>query len=82
VLSIVALKGGLQISGFVTNTGRALNDRTENTMKCQKCGAALVAKPVPGAKQFPRRLECPEHGWQQEQPRAIRMRFHKDRPNW
>ena len=30
-------------------------------MKCAKCGAELVARPVPGAKQFPRRLECPEH---------------------
>ena len=49
-------------------------------MKCAKCGAELVARPVPGAKQFPRRLECPEHGWQQEKLRPIRMRFHKDRP--
>jgi hypothetical protein len=53
------------------------------TPVCPKCGAILVAKPVPGAKQFPRRLECPEHGWQQEEkPRPIRMRFHKDRPDW
>jgi hypothetical protein len=51
-------------------------------MKCAKCGAELVARPVPGAKRFPRRLECPEHGWQQEKLRPIRMRFHKDRPNW
>lgn len=50
--------------------------------KCPKCGVELVAKPVPGAKQFPQRLECPEHGWQQEELRPIRMRFHKDRPNW
>jgi DNA-directed RNA polymerase subunit RPC12/RpoP len=53
-----------------------------SVMKCRKCGAKLIAKPVPGAKQFPRRLECPEHGWQQEKLRPIRMRFHKDRPNW
>jgi hypothetical protein len=50
--------------------------------KCPKCGVELVAKPVPGAKHFPQRLECPEHGWQQEKLRPIRMRFHKDRPNW
>jgi hypothetical protein len=53
-----------------------------SAMKCPKCGARLIAKPVPGAMQFPRRLECPEHGWQQEKLRPIRMRFHKDRPNW
>src|ERR1039458_3398899 len=46
------------------------NERSKETltMKCPRCGATLVAKPVPGAKQFPRRLECPEHGWQQEKP--------------
>jgi hypothetical protein len=49
---------------------------------CPKCGLPLVLKPVPGAKQFPLRLECPEHGWQQEEIRPIRMRFHKDRPDW
>jgi hypothetical protein len=49
---------------------------------CPKCGKALVLKPVPGAIQFPRRLECPEHGWQQERVKPIRMRFHKDAPNW
>jgi len=60
------------------------NERSDEmpTTKCPKCGAALLTKPVPGARNFPRRLECPEHGWQQEKPRAIRMRFHKDRPNW
>src|ERR1700690_1180277 len=51
------------------------------TMKCPTCGATLIAKPVLGAKQYPRRLECPQHGWQQEKLRSIRMRFHKDRPN-
>jgi hypothetical protein len=51
--------------------------------KCPKCGAELVLKPVPGAVKFPQRLECPEHGWQEEEkPRPIRMRFHKDYPNW
>jgi hypothetical protein len=30
------------------------------------------------AKQSPRRLKCPEAGWQQEILRPIRMRFHKD----
>jgi DNA-directed RNA polymerase subunit RPC12/RpoP len=49
---------------------------------CEKCGAKLVLKPVPGAKSFPRRLECPTHGWEKETMRAIRMRFHKDRPDW
>jgi hypothetical protein len=43
-------------------------------MKCPKCGAKLIAKPVPGAKRFPRRIECLEHGWQQEKLRPIRMR--------
>jgi len=46
------------------------------------CGAALVLRPVPGAQRFPLRLECPVHGWIQEDPRPIRMRFHKDYPNW
>jgi hypothetical protein len=55
---------------------------SENAERCATCGAELVARPVPGAKNFPRRLECPEHGWQKEKLRAIRMRFHKDRPNW
>jgi DNA-directed RNA polymerase subunit RPC12/RpoP len=50
--------------------------------QCEKCGAKLVLKPVPGAKSFPRRLECPTHGWEKETVRAIRMRFHKDRPDW
>ena len=49
---------------------------------CSKCGAALVLKPVPGAQKFPCRLECPVHGWRQENVRPIRMRFHKDAPNW
>jgi DNA-directed RNA polymerase subunit RPC12/RpoP len=56
--------------------------RETPTAECAMCGGKLVAKPVPGAKKFPRRLECSEHGWQQEKTRAIRMRFHKDRPNW
>jgi hypothetical protein len=51
-------------------------------INCPKCGAPLVLRPVPGAKQFPRRLECPQHGWTAEAPRPIRMRFHKDRPDW
>jgi hypothetical protein len=50
--------------------------------RCGKCGATLVLRPVPGAKNFPRRLECPTHGWEKEKVRAIRMRFHKDRPDW
>jgi hypothetical protein len=51
-------------------------------LECPKCGATLVLRPVPGAIKFPLRLECPEHGWIQEEPRPIRMRFHKDRPDW
>jgi hypothetical protein len=53
-------------------------------LRCPKCGAALVLKPVPGAVRFPQRLECPEHGYvmQPEKPRPIRMRFHRDAPNW
>ena len=50
--------------------------------QCEKCGASLVLRPVPGATSFPRRLECPTHGWPNETVRAIRMRFHKDRPDW
>jgi ssDNA-binding Zn-finger/Zn-ribbon topoisomerase 1 len=51
---------------------------------CPKCGVELVLKPVPGAVKFPQRLECPEHGYvmQPEKSRAIRMRFHRDAPNW
>jgi hypothetical protein len=60
----------------------ALADDPKNLPSCPKCGLPLVLKPVPGAKQFPLRLECPEHGWQQEEIRPIRMRFHKDRPDW
>jgi hypothetical protein len=60
----------------------ALTDDPKNLPSCPKCGLPLVLKPVPGAKQFPLRLECPEHGWQQEETRPIRMRFHKDRPDW
>lgn len=35
-------------------------------MNCVKCDEVLVVKPVPGAIQFPRRLECPVHGYYQE----------------
>jgi hypothetical protein len=80
----MTLRGAQRFHGLSPDTRlpAALHEGAGNAMKCQKCGAALIAKPVPGAKQFPRRLECPEHGWQQEKPRAIRMRFHKDRPDW
>jgi hypothetical protein len=27
------------------------------------CGETLVLKPVPGSAAFPRRLECPTHGY-------------------
>jgi hypothetical protein len=60
----------------------ALPEDEKTLPTCPKCGAALVLKPVPGALKFPQRLECPEHGWQQEKFRPIRMRFHKDAPNW
>lgn len=30
---------------------------------CPTCGASMEPKPVPGAARFPRRLECPDHGW-------------------
>ena len=46
-------------------------------LECPKCGATLVLRPVPGAIEFPLRLECPEHGWIQEEPRPIRLRFYK-----
>ncbi len=49
---------------------------------CPKCGEPLALKSVPGATRFPRLLECPEHGWQQEREKPIRMRFHKDAANW
>jgi hypothetical protein len=55
---------------------------TQPQQRCGKCGETLVLRPVPGAKTFPRRLECPTHGWEKETVRAIRMRFHKDRPDW
>jgi hypothetical protein len=51
-------------------------------MTCPKCNAPLVLKPVPGALKFPQRLECPVHGWLPERITPIRMRFHKDRPDW
>src|SRR5580704_12311440 len=51
-------------------------------MTCPKCNAPLVPKPVPGALKFPQRLECPVHGWLPERITPIRMRFHKDRPDW
>ena len=79
VIELSALRDGKHGSLVIAGNERL---KETLTMKCPKCGATLVAKPVPGAKSFPRRLECPEHGWQQEKPRAIRMRFHKDRPNW
>ena len=59
-----------------------LPEDEKDSRVCAKCGAALVLKAVPGAKRFPQRLECPEHGWQEEKRRPIRMRFHKDAPNW
>ncbi len=55
---------------------------TQPQQRCGKCGEALVLGPVPGAKTFPRRLECPTHGWEKETVRAIRIRFYKDRPDW
>jgi hypothetical protein len=51
-------------------------------MTCPKCNAPLVPKPVPGALKYPQRLECPVHGWLPERITPIRMRFHKDRPDW
>ena len=51
-------------------------------LNCPKCNAKLVPKPVLGAIRFPQRLECPEHGWLKERVKLIRMRFHKDAPNW
>jgi len=59
-----------------------LPEDAKDSPACAKCGATLVLKPVPGAKRFPLRLECPEHGWQEEKKRPIRMRFHKEAPNW
>jgi hypothetical protein len=60
----------------------SFSEKVTSSQTCLKCGAMLVLKPVPGAKHFPLRLECPEHGWQPEELRPIRMRFHKDRPDW
>ncbi len=60
----------------------SFSEKVTSSQTCPKCGAILVLKPVPGAKHFPLRLECPEHGWQPEELRPIRMRFHKDRPDW
>jgi hypothetical protein len=64
------------------NLPENLPEQLNGLPACVKCGAPLVLKPVPGAKNFPLRLECPEHGWQPEELRPIRMRFHKDRPDW
>jgi hypothetical protein len=64
------------------NLPENLPEKVNGLPACVKCGAPLVLKPVPGAKNFPLRLECPEHGWQPEELRPIRMRFHKDRPDW
>jgi hypothetical protein len=54
----------------------------DKLMTCPKCNAPLIVKPVPGALKFPQRLECPVHGWLPERITPIRMRFHKDRPDW
>jgi len=64
------------------NLPENLPEKVNGLPACVKCGAPLMLKPVPGAKNFPLRLECPEHGWQPEELRPIRMRFHKDRPDW
>lgn len=32
-------------------------------MNCEICDKEMILKPVPGAGRFPRRLECPEHGY-------------------
>jgi hypothetical protein len=64
------------------NLPENLPEKVNGLPACVKCGAPLVLKPLPGAKHFPLRLECPEHGWQPEELRPIRMRFHKDRPDW
>jgi len=37
---------------------------------CPECGAGLVTKPVPGAKHFPCRLECPVHGYAEREKRS------------
>jgi hypothetical protein len=51
-------------------------------LNCPKCNAKLIPKTVPGAIRFPQRMECPEHGWLKETVKPMRMRFHKDAPNW
>ena len=38
------------------------------------CGLTLILRPVPGAKYFPRRLECPEHGYPQERKSSLFMK--------
>jgi hypothetical protein len=69
-------------------SGHGIVQKSEVAMKetheqqCGNCGATLVLRPVPGAKNFPRRLECLTYGWEKERVRTIRMRFHKDRPDW
>lgn len=61
---------------------RKVAERTSEGLNCPKCNAPLVPKPVPGAVKYPQRLECPVHGWLQERVKPIRMRFHRDAPNW
>ena len=36
------------------------------TTQCSECGVEMQPRPVPGATRFPRRLECPTHGYYHE----------------
>jgi hypothetical protein len=76
--------GGAEISEPESQDAQDLElpEEAKPLPTCAKCGEPLVLKPVPGAKRFPLRLECAVHGWQEENFRPIRMRFHKDAPNW
>lgn len=50
-------------------------------MKCH-CGRAMVIEVVPGAKNYPRRLACPEHGYYIEKRSGLKAStIDADRPN-
>jgi hypothetical protein len=68
--------------GETSLSAMLLRNSQKTLMTCPKCNAPLIPKPVPGALKYPQRLECPVHGWLPERITPIRMRFHKDRPDW
>lgn len=70
------------LNSQLLNPSQKVRGNAGRPLELPECNAKLVVKPVPGAIRFPQRLECPEHGWLKETVKPIRMRFHKDAPNW